>query len=104
MPTARGMGGGSGDAYAHEIAVLDIDAEQRAGTAVALRRVAGADVAQSEPGLHAARGPAARAHRLDDGRGAGHDVAAGVDAGDRSGEVRIGGDVPAGVELQRRRL
>ena len=44
-------------------------------------------VAQAEVGLHAARRLAAGAHRLDHRGGAGDDVAAGVDAGDRGGEV-----------------
>ena len=57
-----------------------------------------------EPGLHAARGLAPGAHRLDHGRRAGDDVAAGKDAGDRRREVLVGLDVAALVELELRGL
>ena len=61
-------------------------------------------VADAEVGLHAARGLAPGAHRLDHGRRAGDDVAAGVDAGHRGRQVVVGVDVAALVELEARGL
>src|SRR5436190_2120720 len=94
----------SGEMDAGEVVLLARQAEGRVLGFAALAPVDAAAVAQAEVGLHGARGLAARAHRLDHRRRAGDDVAAGVDAGDRGGEVRVGGDVAALVELQARGL
>jgi hypothetical protein len=61
-------------------------------------------VAQAEEGLHRARRAPARAHRLDHGRRAGDDVAAGVYTRDRRGQVLVGRDVAPRIELQLRGL
>src|SRR5512138_3571710 len=78
--------------YAREVALRD--AEDRCGAG-------GVD---AEVALHAARGFPAGAHRLDDGGGPGHDVAAGEDASHRGGELVVGVDVAALAELQLRGL
>ena len=72
-----------------------VDAEQRGRGAVRPLLVDEIGVAQAQKGLHAACRAAPGAHRLDDRRGAGDDVAAGEHAGDRGREALVGGDVAA---------
>src|SRR5574340_697722 len=95
------VGTRSGEMHAGVAALVADDAEESIG---ALGLVDDLGVAQAEVRLHRARGLASRAHRLDHGRGAGDDVAAGVDARDRGREVLVGGDVAALVEFQSRGL
>src|SRR6266567_481944 len=93
-----------GHADAHEISFPAVDAEASAGAAAAVGDVRRIGVAQAQVRLHAAGGFAARAHRLDDGGGAGHDVATSEHARDGGGEIGVGVDVAALVEPELRRL
>src|SRR6187431_3797772 len=94
----------SGEMNASEVVLLSRQAEERVLGPAALAPVNEFAVAQAEVGLHGARRLPTCAHRLDHRRRARDDVAAGVDACDRGGEVRVGGDVAALVELQARGL
>jgi hypothetical protein len=61
-------------------------------------------VTQAQPGLHATRCLAACAHGHDDRGGTGDDVATGKHAGQRGGQVLVGGNEAACVELDARGL
>src|SRR6266545_5029573 len=91
----------SRDAHAHEIALAQVDAEQRADAGRLIRRI---DVAQAQVRLHAVRRLAPGAHRLDHRCGAGDDVAARKHAGDRRLKRFVGRDVAPFVEGELRRL